>query len=90
MHSANLVELIEDSLIVKFCQNRFSGCGEEVEKYFRQSDPRAVILDARLARKTQTWSKTLRTSILSSFVKTFMQRFRRRVDNVKVKAGPLR
>ena len=53
--NTNLIEGIEDSLPVKFRQNPFSSCGEEVEKCFSQSEARAAILDFRSAQKTQTW-----------------------------------
>ena len=43
--NTNLIEGFEELLPVKFRQNPFSGCGEEVEKCFRQSEARAAILD---------------------------------------------
>ena len=52
--NTNLIEGVEDLRPVKFRQNPFSGCGEEVEKCFSQSEARASILDFRSARKTQT------------------------------------
>ena len=48
-----LYRSVEDLRPVKFRKNPFSGCGEEVEKCFSQSEARAAILDFRLARKTQ-------------------------------------
>ena len=53
--NTNLIENVKDLLSVKFRQNPFSGCGEEVEKCFSQSEARAAILDDRSAQKTQTW-----------------------------------
>ena len=38
--NTNLIEGVEDLLPVKFSQNPFSGCGEEAEKCFRQSEDR--------------------------------------------------
>ena len=52
--NTNLVEDVEDLFPVKFRQNPFSGCGEEVEKCFSQPEARAAILDFRSAQKTQT------------------------------------
>ena len=52
--NTNLVDDIEDLFPVMFRQNSFSGCEEEVEKYFSQSEARAAILDFRSARKAQT------------------------------------
>ena len=49
--NTNLKESVEDLLPVKFRQNPFSGCGEEAEKCFSQSEARAAILDFRSARK---------------------------------------
>ena len=53
--TTNLIEGFEDLLPIKFRQNPFSGCGEEVEKCFSLSEVRAAILDFWSARKTQTW-----------------------------------
>ena len=49
--NTNLVEDVEDLLPVTFCQNPFSGCGEEVEKCFSQSEAWVAILDDRSAQK---------------------------------------
>ena len=43
--NTNLIEGVEDLLPVKFRQNPFNGCGEEVEKSFSQSEARVAILD---------------------------------------------
>ena len=52
--NTNLVEDVEDLLPVKFRQNPFNRCREEVEKCFSQSEARAAILDFRSAQKTQS------------------------------------
>ena len=49
--NTNLKDFVEDLLPVKYRQNRFKGCGEEVEKCFSQSEARAAILDFLSARK---------------------------------------
>ena len=54
-NNTNLIEGFKDLLPVKFHQNPFSSCGEEVKKCFSQSEARAAILDFRWAWKTQTW-----------------------------------
>ena len=47
--NTNLIEGFKELLPVKFSQNPFKGCGEEVEKCFSQSEARAAILDFRSA-----------------------------------------
>ena len=39
MKNTNLIEGFEKLLPIKFPQNPFNGCGEEVEKCFNQSKP---------------------------------------------------
>ena len=49
--NTNLIEDVEDLFPVKFRQNPYSGCGEEVEKCFSQWGARAAILNDGSAQK---------------------------------------
>ena len=88
--NTNLVEDIEDLLHVKFHQNPFSGCAEEVQKCFSQSEARTAILDDRMKRKTQIRSRTLRTCFLSSFVKICSAVAEKKSKNISTNQRPER
>ena len=66
--NVNLVEDVEMFLPVQFCWIPFSDFQRRSRKCLSKPEARAAILFFRSAQKTQTWSRTLRSCFLSSFV----------------------